>query len=52
MIDMYIIIFIGSICPGGYLNTHTYVTWEKESDLDSYASKFAIYLIVRCSFKV
>ena len=30
--------FTGSICPGGYLNTHTYVTWSKESDLDSYAS--------------
>ena len=52
MFFMYIIIFPGSICPGGYLNTHTYVTWEKESDLDSYASKCSTYIIVRCSFKV
>ena len=38
-----IIIITGSICPGGYLNTHTYVTWEKESSLDSYASKFLVF---------
>ena len=35
---VFFIILTGSICPGGYLNTHTYVTWSKESDLDSYAS--------------
>ena len=30
--------FTGSLCPGGHLNIHSYVTWTPESSSDSYAS--------------